>query len=151
MKKKTLIACSAVAIVSGLISLASFADDIDASKAAPIHWGKAPIHADAGEYKNGKTFCSKKYIGRKTCIPGMNNTSSNLTFEATTYDSDVAPASSVVSLMGTDKLDTVVFTVKNIDADGKVNTVYSGPANNREGVICNEDQATKAIACNAWK
>lgn len=81
----------------------------------------------------------------------MNNTADTLTFGTTDYASDDAPTNTIVTLMGKNLLSSVVFTVQDTTADGKVSTVYTGPANNREGVICNQDVTTKAVACASWK
>lgn len=142
---------SAVAMIAGIAATSSLANSADTMNAESIHWGKAPIHVSASDFQNGKSFCRKKYFGQKTCIPAINNTSDMLTVITSAYGSDTAVASSVVTLMGKDKVDSVTFTIQDTDADGKVTTVYSGPANNREGVICNQDQSTKAITCDVWK
>jgi len=147
MIKKIVSTCVATLILGSMMST-GMANDLDA---APIHWGSNPINNANGEFKNGKSFCSKKYIGRKTCIPAMNNTSDVLTVLTTAYASDTAPNGTVVTLMGKDSLDSVVFTVQDIDAHGQATTVYSGPANDKEGIVCNEDQNSKAITCSAWK
>ena len=149
MMKNVLVSCVAAVVLGGTFSATSFANDV--TVAPSVHWGKSPINNSAGVFKNGKSFCSKKYIGRKTCIPGMNNTADTLTFSAPTYNSDNAPTDTVVTLMGKLSVPSVVYTVQDTGADGKVSTVYSGPANNKEGVVCNQDKTTKAITCAAWK
>lgn len=151
MLKKTLVSCALAVVLGSVSSAAVFASDMNATVAPPVHWGKKPISNVAGAFKDGKSFCRKKYFGKKVCIPGMNNTTDALTFSAPTYNSDNAPSSTVVTLMGKLLLPTVMFTVQDTAADGKVSTVYSGPANNREGVVCNQDATTKAITCAAWK
>jgi hypothetical protein len=130
-------------------SNAVFAEDLNG--APPIHWSKSPFDNTALIFKNGKSFCAKKFVGRKTCIPAMNNTTDQLTFSTADYDADNAPAHMVVTLMGKGALPTTLFTVQDTDEDGKVNTVYSGSANNREGIVCNADDATKAVTCAPWK
>ena len=150
MMKKIVTSCIAT-LVFASVSASCFAMDTNTLNAEATHWGKAPIHVSADEFQNGKSFCRKKYFGQKTCIPAINNTSDMLTVMTSAYGSDSAVASSVVTLMGKEQLDSVTFTVQDTDGDGKVTTVYSGPANNREGVICNQDQATKAITCGLWK
>lgn len=149
--KKTLLSCAIAVVLGSAVSAAAFANNANVMVAPPIHWGKQPISNAAGDFKNGKSFCSKKYIGRKACIPGMNNTADTLTFSTTQYGNDSAPSSTVVTLMGKDSLPSVVFTVQDMAADGKMSTVYSGPANNREGIICNQDKTTKAVTCTPWK
>src|SRR3990167_6477862 len=139
MIKKILGTCVLTIILGGAASTAVFANNVNVMVAPPIHWGKSPISNPDGVFKNGKSFCSKKYIGRKSCIPGMNNTADTLVFSTVSYANDSAPSNSVVTLMGKDLLSSVVFTVQDTSADGKVNTVYSGPANNREGIVCNQD------------
>jgi hypothetical protein len=151
MIKKILSSCALTIILGSAVSTATFAGNENAMVAPPIHWGKSPISNPAGLYKNGKSFCSKKYIGRKTCIPGMNNTADALTFSTVEYNSDNAPANTVVTLMGTGALTSVIFTVQDTASDGKVSTVYSGPADNRVGLICNQDEKTKAVTCAPWK
>lgn len=148
MIKKIVFVCAS-ALALGSTMTASMANSFDASKAAPIHWGSI-INNSSNLFQNGKSFCSKKYIGRKTCIPAMNNTPDSLTVMTTAYASANAPADSVVALMGKDVVDAAVFTVQATDANGKVSTVYSGPAKNKEGIICKQDQTTKAVTCSAW-
>lgn len=144
---KKIVMASAIAMTAG----SSFANNVDTMNAAPIHWGKAPIHASAGDFQNGKSFCRTKYFGQKTCIPVFNNTGDMLTVISSDYGSDSSVANSVATLMGRDKLDTATITIQDTDTDGKISTVYSGPANNREGVLCNQDETTKAISCDLWK
>lgn len=79
----------------------------------------------------------------------MNNTQDDLTVSAETYNSDDAPVGSVVALMGKASLPSTTFTVVDATADGKA--IYSGPANNREGIVCSQDAKSKAITCAAWK
>lgn len=150
MKKKIVITTAATMML-GAISATCLANGADTVSSEAIHWGKAPIHVSAGDFQNGQAFCRKKYFGQKTCIPAINNTSDILTVITSAYGSDTAVTNSVATLMGKDKVDSVTFTVQDTAADGKVTTVYSGPANNREGVICNQDQTTKAITCDVWK
>ena len=151
MLKKVVGSCLIGLVFGGVMSTATFASESSDMAAPPIHWGKNPINNPSGLYKNGKSFCSKKYIGRKTCIPGMNNTADSLTFSTVDYKNDTAPSNSVVTVMGKDLLTSVLFTVQDTTADGKVTTVYSGPANNRVGIICNQNTTTKAITCADWK
>ena len=143
MLKKILGTCAFTIMLGSVVSTTAFAS----TTTPPIHWGKNPMSNPAGLYKSGKSFCSKKYIGRKTCIPGMNNTADALTFSTVAYANDNAPANTIVTLMGKDLLTSVIFTVQDTAPDGTVSTVYSGPANNREGVVCNQDATTKAVTC----
>lgn len=151
MIKKIVGSCALAIVLGSAVTITGFADTTNEMVAPPIHWGKSPISNTGGIFKNGKSFCSKKYIGRKTCIPAMNNTADSLTFSTVAYNNDSAPSNTVVTLMGRDLLSSVIFTVQDTTSDGKVSTVYSGPANNREGLICNQDATTKAITCIPWK
>lgn len=151
MLKKILGSCVLTIILGSAVSTATLAASVNSMVTPPIHWGKNPIANPAGIFKNGKSFCHQKYIGKKTCIPGMNNTADTLTFSTVDYSSDTAPTNTVVALMGRDLLSSDVFTVQDTAADGKVSTVYSGPANNKEGIICSQDETTKAVACAPWK
>lgn len=144
MIKKIMLSCAA----SMVLCTGVFADELNG--APPIHWSKSPFDNTGLAFKSGKSFCAKKFVGRKTCIPAMNNTTDQLTFNTADYNADNAPTNMVVTLMGKGALASTIFTVQDTDANGKVNTVYSGPANNREGIVCSEDDA-KAITCAAWK
>lgn len=150
MFKKIVISCATAVVLGNCFSAAVFASDVNIDKAAPIHWGSHPYN-NIGEsnFKTGKKFCAKKYRGKKTCIPAMNNTQDSLAVNTVSYGGDNAPIGTVVALMGKESLLSTTFTVTDTTAGGK--TVYSGPANNREGIVCNEDQASKNITCAAWK
>lgn len=149
MFKKAVISCVAVAVLGSGFSTAIFADD--SNKVPPIHWAANPFNNASDTFTSGKSFCGKKYIGKKTCIPAMNKTADTLTISTTSYDSSNAPSGDVVTLMGKGSLPSTVFTVADTDASGRTTTVYSGPANNREGIICSTDSTSHATACKAWK
>ena len=149
MLKKLVMSCATSVILGGLFSTSVLASDTN--KVTPIHWGSHPYSNAADEFKTGKKFCGNKYRGKKTCIPAMNNTDDTLTISASTYDSSKAPASNIVALIGKDSLPSTIFTVVDTTADVKSSTVYSGPANNREGIVCSKDTTTKATTCSAWK
>ena len=149
MFKKIVISCAATVILGACISSNVFASD--ANKALPIHWGSHAYNNTADAFKTGKKFCGNKYRGEKTCIPAMNNTEDALTINAASYDSANAPTGSIVALIGKGSLPSTVFTVVDTTADGKTSTVYSGPANNREGIICSKDATSKITTCTAWK
>lgn len=144
MLKKLVLSCAAAMILGGGLSASVFASDVNA--VPPIHWSSHPFDNTSGSFKSGKSFCAKKFIGKKTCIPAMNNTADTLTFNTDVYKSDQAPAGNVVTLMGKGALVSTIFTVM----DGST-TVYSGPADNRAGIICSTDKVSKSTTCAAWK
>lgn len=146
MFKKIILSCAVAAVLGSAFSTSVFADESNVAKQPPIHWSKHPFSNADNTFKNGKAFCRKKYFGRKVCIPAMNNTVDALVFNTSDYSNGNVPSSDVLALMGKGSLPTVIFTVQD---GGK--TVYSGPANNREGVICTADKVTNAVTCAAWK
>lgn len=141
--------CAATVILGSSFSAAVFANDTN--KVPPIHWGSHPYGNAENAFANGKKFCGNKYRGEKTCIPVMNSTEDTLTINATSYDSTNSPTGNIVALIGKDSLPSTIFTVLDTTADGSTSTVYSGPANNREGVICSKDASSNATTCTAWK
>lgn len=149
MLKKIVLSCAATMILGSGLSVTAFASDVNA--VPPIHWSSHPFDNSAGAFESGKAFCAKKFIGRKTCIPAMNNTSDILTFSADTYGNSDAQVGNVVTLMGKGSLPSTIFTVQDTAPDGTKNTVYSGPANNRVGIICKSDPTTKNVTCSDWK
>jgi len=146
MIKKTLFSLIATSFFSAV-----FAGNVSTTVVPPIHWGSHSYDNSTETFKNGKLFCAKKYVGKKVCIPALNNTSDTLSISTASYGNSDVNSKNVVALMGKDALPTTIFTIQDTSPNAQNATVYSGPANNREGVVCNEDETSHAVTCSPWK